>query len=96
MFNVLVPQNLVQNFPFSISCLDQLQKKLFVGLDDGSVLDYEIVEEPFTISLLHISKKAIVSGLRQLVILPISRSLALLSKGILLHEVNLILVGTCM
>lgn len=96
MFNVLVPQNLVQKFPFSISCLDQFQKKLFMGLDDGSLLDYEIVEEPFTISLLQIHKKAIVSGLRQLVTLPISRSLALLSKGIVLHEVNLMLVGAFM
>ena len=99
MFNVLVPQNLIQDFPFSISCVDQFQKKIFVGLKDGSILDYEIEEEPFTITLRQVHKKAkspgsirpglissglhqVKSGLKQLLILPISRALALLSSGI--------------
>lgn len=45
-FSVVFPQVLISNFPMGITCLDQIENKFFVGTQDGSILEYEIEEQP--------------------------------------------------
>ncbi len=79
-FNVLLPHPIIEQFPLEIACLDQIGSKLFVGTTDGSLLEYDIEEDPFVIHLTHVHKQ-VQKGLLQMKILLKSRSLALLDKG---------------
>ena len=83
MFNVVISHALIEEPPLTITCLDQLQNKLFLGIDDGTVLEYEIEEQPsFRIRLMQVHKQAFKSSpIKMMAILPVSRSLAVIAAG---------------
>jgi hypothetical protein len=54
---------------------------MFLGTSDGSILDYSLEEEPFTITLQQVHKN-VRKQLNQILILPRSRQLAILSDGV--------------
>lgn len=80
MFEVLFPQAILNQLPLQIVSIDQHEDKLFVGTSDGSILEYQVVEDPFTITLLQVLKE-VTKPLKTLLILPKSRSLGLRSTG---------------
>jgi hypothetical protein len=80
MFQVLFPQVLIEGLPLEINTLDHFGSKIFVGTMEGSVLEYEIEEDPFTIQLKQVHKNI---KQTQLIILPKSRSLGILIDGVL-------------
>jgi hypothetical protein len=80
MFEVLHTHPIVQDFPLHISCLDHLQQKIFIGTTDGSILDYSIEEDPFSITLLQVHKN-VRKNINQILILPRSRQIAIISNG---------------
>lgn len=79
MFNVLLAQSLVEGFPLEISCVDVLGSKAFIGTVDGSILDYNIDEDPFTITLSQVYKNVMTKPLIQVCILPDSKNIAVLA-----------------
>lgn len=83
MFNVVISQTLVEDLPLTITCLDKLKNKLFLGIDDGTILEYEIEEQPsFRIRLIQVHKQAFkYSPIKMMAILPVSRSLAVIAAG---------------
>ncbi|KAI8903006.1 vacuolar sorting protein 39 domain 1-domain-containing protein [Globomyces pollinis-pini] len=79
MFNVIEPQPLIEGFPLKITCLDHIQLKTFIVTEDGSIFDYTIEEEPFTITLSQVHKQ-VSKLISKFLILPKSRSLVFLLK----------------
>ncbi|KAJ3257009.1 Vam6/Vps39-like protein [Boothiomyces macroporosus] len=80
-FNVVHPQILIEGFPLSITCVDHLGHKMFIGTEEGSILEYNIEEDPFTITLSQVYKQ-VITKMSKLLILEKSRSLAILSEGL--------------
>lgn len=80
MFQVLIAQPIIQRFPLKITCIDHLGSKSFIGTTDGSILDYEIEDDPFTITLQMVHKN-IIKNMNMLAILPKSKSIAILANG---------------
>ncbi|KAJ3273203.1 Vacuolar morphogenesis protein 6 [Terramyces sp. JEL0728] len=54
---------------------------MFIGTEEGSILEYNIDEDPFTITLSQVYKQ-VISKMTKILILEKSRSLAILSEGL--------------
>ncbi|KAJ3322293.1 Vam6/Vps39-like protein [Boothiomyces sp. JEL0866] len=54
---------------------------MFIGTEEGSILEYNIEEDPFTITLSQVYKQ-VITKMTKLLILEKSRSLAILSEGL--------------
>ncbi|KAI8923125.1 vacuolar sorting protein 39 domain 2-domain-containing protein [Entophlyctis helioformis] len=84
MFEILLPQPVVEGFPLQIQSTASWSSKLFIGTADGSILVYEVEDEPsFTITLAEVSKGFSKKAIDSLVVLPKSKSLAVLSDSTL-------------
>jgi hypothetical protein len=77
MFNVLFSQSIVTGFPLEIKCFDQVGSKLFIVTTDGSLLEFTMEEEPFSITLVHVHKK-LLKGIKSIKIMPKCQSVAVL------------------
>ena len=77
MFNVLFSQAIIEGFPLEIKCFDQVGNKLFIITTDGSLLEYTVEEDPFSITLIHVHKR-LLKGIINLKIMSKTQSVAVL------------------
>lgn len=76
MYLVLAFQAIIKDLPLKICAMAHSGRKLIVATTEGTLLEYNVDEEPLSINLLQVHKKAIKSVI-QIVILPASRLLAI-------------------
>ncbi|KAI8913372.1 hypothetical protein EDD86DRAFT_200415 [Gorgonomyces haynaldii] len=90
MFQIVYPQVLISSLPLTITCMEYESNKLFVGTADGSILVWDIEDEPsFKIDLTSVAKQFGKKPIQQLVYLPVSRSLVVVKDDVVLCDTSL-------